>query len=197
MFTNLITNYNLDEEYKKENSEEEIYAIYNINERFLLLIHNSINNINYINNNQNNLLVIMNESSKITDKNIKNKEEKSRKIIKLLLKIKNKNNFDNIFLINLKTDNNNLNIALFKKILEICPNINILMTSGYNTNNNNNTKIVNEFKNILSSTNLIKCFGITKEECPLNLIQQPNKQKEIVDIIDNKNFNIYLFYKLK
>jgi len=205
MFTNIITEYNL----KLYKYDSEIHSeinfwkkINNINlisrsifyktNRLLLSFENDFENDN---NNLNNLLVIMDKPSIDTDKFINNNKNKNIKlplIIKLLLKIKKNNNFNNIFLMNLTTDDNNINIKLFKQIFNTYPDINILIASGDNTYSNN---IINDIKNIISSNNLIKCFKITKNNNPYNLIQRIN-QDLISDIIDNKRFIDYKSYDL-
>ena len=197
MFNNEINKYNLIEKESTKLKAENIELTYllNNNERLIIKLNKRNNN-----NNDNDLLIICDTESERTTEYINSitSNNKIPKIIELILKIMNKNNYNNSYLMNMNTLNLLINISLIKKLLESKPNINIIVAVGCNMNKYKD--MINELHKLFESfyiKNLVRCFWILKKGSPCLITQRNNTIKKIEDIIENKYFNEYLKYNFK
>lgn len=196
MFINEINKYNLIEKESTKLKAENIELTYLLNDNERLII--KLNKRN--NNNDNDLLIICDTESKRTTEYINSTTSNNKipKIIELILKIMNKNNYNNSYLMNMNTLNLLINISLIKKLLESKPDINIIIAVGGKMNNYKD--MINELHKLFELfyiNNLVRCFWTLKNGLPCLITQRNNTIKKIEDIIENKYFNEYPKYNFK
>jgi hypothetical protein len=172
-------------------SNIQLKYISNENDRLLLFIENNLNT-------NNNLLII----AKNVKLNTKYKiiENQKVNIVNQMLLYHNKNIYDNIFVMNILSNDNNKNLIIYKKIFELYPNINILLCYGDDKLKKKNNDILRELDKIFIEQNfyenkLVKCFYKISRNNPCCIIQKRYLKKEFIkNTILEKDFNEYFNY---
>jgi len=177
---------------KKYNNIKLDYISNNITHKYNRLLIRTYNNLNT----NNNLLIITRNPIL---------HEKQANILDKLEIFYNKNIYDNIFIMNIITNDDKKNLIIFKKIFELFPDINILLCYGDKFENKilskKNNNILFELDKIFIENNfyerqLVKCLGQTCSHKPYNIIQSYSRQEKIDYIINKKNFNEYDNYNI-